>query len=489
MGETAVYGLSSVVGRLLNYLLVPLHTSVFLTNEYGVYGYLYSYIGLLMVLLTYGFETAFFRFTQESSDRSSAFGTAVSSFFVSTLVFLGLFLIFNQSIADLIKIPQHPEYIVWFALIIAFDVLVAIPFARLRLEGKAFKFAAIKILNILINIGFNLFFLLLCPYLLKEQIGADLIHKIYKPEIGIGYIFIANLLASGATFLVFLPSFLKEKLNFNKALWKKMFRYAAPLIVVGLAAMVNELLDRILLKFCLNGSEEYVNGQIGIYSACYKLAVLMALFTQAYRMAAEPFFFSESKQVDAKQKFAQLMNYFVLFAGLIFLGVTFFIDWFKYFISNEAYWVGLPVVPVLLMAYFFLGVYFNLSVWYKLTDKTIYAAFISIIGAILTVVMNLILIPKIGFYGSAWTTLTVYVCMTLMSYFLGQKHYSVPYDIKNLCLIFVIALLFYFLTDFIIAPNVSLINTYISKIVLLLAYCAIGYFIFFKNKRENVIQQ
>jgi len=488
MGETAVYGLSSVVGRLLNYLLVPLHTSVFATSEYGIYGYLYSYIGLLMVLLTYGFETAFFRFTQENADRSKAFGTAVGSFLISTVIFLVIFILFNQPIASLIKIPQHPEYIIWFALIIAFDVLVAIPFARLRLQGKAFQFAGIKILSIVINIGFNLFFLLLCPYLLKHQIATDIINKIYNPSIGIGYIFIANLLASAATFLVFLPTFLKEKINFDKALWKKMFRYAAPLIVVGLAAMVNELLDRILLKFCLTGSEDYINSQIGIYSACYKLAVLMALFTQAYRMAAEPFFFSESKQQDAKQKFAQLMNYFVFFAGLIFLGVTFFIDWFKFFISNEAYWVGLPVVPILLMAYFFLGVYFNLSVWYKLTDKTIYAAFISIIGAFITVVMNLLLIPKIGFYGSAWTTLLVYVCMTIMSFQLGQKHYKIPYNLKSLGTIFTMAIMFYFLMDFVVEPNTNVVVTYLSKVLLLLAYCAIGYSIFFAKKSEPTLQ-
>jgi len=304
--------------------------------------------------------------------------------FISTFIFLVGFLLFQQPLAEFIQYPDKPQYIVWFAFIVTFDILVAIPFARLRLESKAIQFAGIKIINILINIGLNVFFLWLCPYLIKNEIATELLQKIYNPEIGIGYVFIANLVASAVTFFILLPTYFKQK--FDYTLWKKMFRYAAPLLLVGIAAMINELIDRILLKFCLSGSPEYIDGQIGIYGACYKLSILMTLFTQAYRMAVEPFFFSAAKQLEAKTKYAQLMHYFVAFGGLIFIGVTFFIDIFKYFISDESYWEGLDVVPILLMANLLLGIYFNLSVWYKLTDKTEYAAIISVIGAVITLV-------------------------------------------------------------------------------------------------------
>jgi len=479
-GETAVYGLSSVVGRLLNYLLVPLHTAVFLPQEYGVYSYLYSYVGFLMVSLTYGFETAFFRFSQEEKQNKATWSTAIISLLLSTSVFLVGFLLFQQPIADLIKIPDQPEYIVWFAFIVAFDVLVAIPFARLRLEGKAFQFAGIKIINILINIGFNVFFLWFCPYLINKEIATELLQKIYHPEIGVGYVFIANLIASAATFLILLPAYFKQKLQFNYALWKRMFRYAAPLLLVGIAAMINELIDRILLKFCLSGSPTYIDSQIGIYGACYKLSILMTLFTQAYKMAVEPFFFSASKHQDAKIQYAQLMHYFVAFGGLIFMGVTFFINIFKYFIQDESYWVGLNVVPILLMANLFLGIYFNLSVWYKLTDKTEYAAIISVIGAIITLVLNFVLIPVIGFYGSAWATLVVYFTMCLMSYFWGRKYYQVPYQLIKMLGVLSLSLVL-FLIDFYGLQLIESNLKYVLKVVFLLFYMMVVGVLFFRN--------
>jgi len=478
-GETAVYGLSSVVGRLLNYLLVPLHTAVFLPEEYGVYNYLYAYVGFLMVSLTYGFETAFFRFTQEDNLKKATFSTASVSLFVSTFIFLVGFLLFQQPLADLIQYPNKPQYIVWFAFIVAFDVLVAIPFARLRLESKAIQFAGIKIINILINIGLNVFFLWLCPYLIKNEIATEFLQKIYNPEIGIGYVFIANLVASAVTFFILLPTYFKQKLQFNYILWKKMFRYAAPLLLVGIAAMINELIDRILLKFCLNGSPEYIDGQIGIYGACYKLSILMTLFTQAYKMAVEPFFFSASKKQEAKTQYAQLMHYFVAFGGLIFIGVTFFIDIFKYFIQDESYWVGLDVVPILLMANLFLGIYFNLSVWYKLTDKTEYAAIISIIGAIITLVLNFTLIPIIGFYGSAWATLIVYFLMSVMSYFWGRKHYPVPYGLLKMGIILSLSILLFFV-DFYALQMMQSNMKYVFKIGFLLVYLIVSGMLFFR---------
>jgi len=477
--ETAIYGLSTVVGRLLNYLLVPLHTMVFLPSEYGVYSYLYSYIGFLMVTLTYGFETAFFRFSQEQ--KEDTWSTAIISLITSTLFFVILFFIFKNNIAHLIDISQHPEYITWFTLIIAFDVLSAIPFAKLRLQGKAFQFAGIKIINIITNVLLNILFLWLCPKLLQQGETWQWLNYIYNVNIGIGYIFIANLVASGLTLVLLLPYYFQQKLQFNFKLWKKMMHYATPLLLVGLAAMVNEVLDRILLKKLLTGTEEYINSQIGIYSACYKLAILMTLFTQAYRMAVEPFFFSTSKQKNATLQYAQLMHYFVLFGGLVFLGVNFFIDIFKYFISNQSYWEGLTVVPVLLLANLFLGIYFNLSVWYKLTDKTIYAAVISIIGAFVTVVLNVLLIPKIGYYGSALTTMFVYLIMCMLSLALGKKYYAVPYSYLKIASILFIAFAMFFV-DFYWINTISKIYAYPLKLALIVIYLMAGYALFFHTK-------
>jgi len=479
-GETAIYGLSTVVGRLLNYLLVPLHTLVFSPSEYGIYNYLYSYIAFLMVTLTYGFETAFFRFSQDQ--KKETWSTAIISLTTSTVFFVLLFLIFRNNIADLIDIKQHPEYITWFTLIIAFDVLSTIPFAKLRLQSKPLQFAGIKIINILVNIALNVFFLWLCPKLIAKGESWQWLNTIYNSNIGIGYIFIANLAASSLTFVLLLPHYFKQKLQFNFELWKKMMRYAAPLLLVGLAAMVNEVLDRILLKKLLSGTEEYINAQIGIYSACYKLAILMTLFTQAYRMAVEPFFFSTSKQKNAKIQYAQLMHYFVFFGGLVFLGVNFFINIFKHFISDQSYWEGLKVVPVLLAANLFLGIYFNLSVWYKLTDKTIYAAIISIIGATITVILNLIFIPKIGYYGAAWATMLVYLTMCLLSFTWGKKYYPVPYGLSKIAIILMVALSL-FLLDFYWINSISTIYAYPLKCISILFYLATGFYFFFKIKK------
>jgi len=481
-GETAIYGLSTVVARLLNYLLVPLHTFVFLPSEYGIYSYLYSYIGFLMVTLTYGFETAFFRFSQDQ--KTETWSTAIISLLSSTTFFVLMLLLFKSNIADAIEISQHPEYITWFTFIIAFDVLSVIPFAKLRLQGKAFQFAGLKIINILTNVAINVFFLWLCPKLISQGDDWLWLNSIYNPNIGIGYVFIANLIASGVTFVLLLPHYFKEKLHFNYQLWKKMMRYATPLLLVGLAAMVNELLDRILLKKLLNGTEEYINAQIGIYSACYKLAILMTLFTQAYRMAVEPFFFSTSKQKNAKIQYAQLMHYFVFFGGLIFLGVNFFIDILKYFIANQSYWQGLKVVPILLAANLFLGIYFNLSVWYKLTDKTIYAAIISVIGAFITIVLNFVLIPKIGYYGSAWATMFVYLTMCMLSFAWGKKYYPVPYSILKLSAILLVALSLFFI-DFYWIKSISDFYAYVLKFALLAIYVVLGFVFFLKKVKYS----
>jgi len=484
VSETAIYGLSSVVGRLLNYLLVPLHTFVFLPNEYGIVGYLFSYAGFLMVTLTYGFETAFFRFSKKQENRQNVFGTSIISYLISNSVFLFFILLFYQNIANWIKLPNNPEYVIWFVLIIIFDVFTSIPFAKLRLESKAIKFATVKIINILINIGLNLFFLLLCPYLLKQNILPEFINKIYNPNIGIGYIFIANLIASAATFFILFPSVFKSKLRFDFSIFKKMFKYAMPLLLVGIAAMINELLSRILLKFYLPGSEDFVNSEIGIYNACIKLAILISLFTQAYKMAVEPLFFTLSDNKNAKNNYAQMMHFYLAFAGFVVLFVFLFLDFFKFFIGNN-YWEGLKIVPILLFAYLFLGIYYNLSVWYKVTDKTKFAVVISLVGALFTIIINVLFIPKYSYVASAFAALACYASMVLVSFLWMKKHYNIPYKVKSffIMMVFLVSVFAFKIT---FTNQFSNFEYYTFSLIAILVYFVLTNYLFSLKKALKI---
>lgn len=438
-GQTVIYGLSSIVGRLLNYLLVPLYTYTFSETAYGVVTELYAYAAFLFVIFTYGMETAFFRFYEKRNKDPKVFSTAQSALIITTLLFTSLLFVFAPAITDLLYL-RAPEFIRVFALILAFDALTALPFARLRARNKPFTFASIKLVNIGLNIGLNLLFLVGLPaWSGQSNALGSLADAIYQPEWGIMYIFYANLLASGITLLLLLPQFIQIRWGFDAALWRNMLKYAWPLIIVGLAGIINETLDRILLKFFLPGSPLDNQAAIGIYGACYKLSILMTLFIQAYRYAAEPFFFAQAKQKEAKSTYALSLTAFFLVGVLIFLGVMLYIDIFKYFIGPE-FRVGLHIVPILLLANLFLGVYYNLSVWYKLTDKTGLGAWVAGGGALLTIILNVILIPIMGYVGAAWTTLAVYVCMTIASLWLGQRYYPINYPLGRLLLYFVGAL-------------------------------------------------
>ncbi len=393
---------------------------------------MYAYVAFLVILLTYGMETAYFRFTnKEGANEGTVFGTVLRSISSSSLIFISTAIFFQQEIANWLKYPNHSEYVVWFAIIIGLDAISAIPLARLRSHNKPLKFAAINISSVLVNIGLNVFFLGYCMTSYKSGNTNVLIDTLYNPEIGVGYVFIANLAASIWKILVSLPTFYKVKTTFDLALLKQLLIYGSPLLLAGLAGIVNETLDRILLKHLLFDElgEIAAMSQLGIYGACYKLSIIITLFIQAFRYAAEPFFFSQAKNKDAPEVYASVMNYFVAVCGLIFLFVTLYLDIIKYFIPNEEYWVGLKVVPILLLANICLGIYFNQSIWYKMTDKTKYGAYIAIGGAIVTITLNLILIPTMGYMGSAWATLTVYVLMVISSYLLGQKHFPIPYNL------------------------------------------------------------
>ncbi len=423
-GQTAIYGLSSIIGRLLNYLLVPLYTRIFDPAAYGVVSEFYAYVTFLIVLYTYGMETAYFHFSSKKENNVNVYSNSLSTLTFTSVILSSILILFSQSIATTLGYETHSEYIVWFALILAFDAITALPFAKLRQENRAKRFALIKIVNISSNIGLNLFFLALLPQITNN----NSLSVLYNPAIGVGYVFIANLISSFITLLFFTSDFRQIKFSIDKALVKEMLVYAFPLLIAGFAGMINETLDRAILKYLVTDKSTALH-QLGVYSACYKLSIIMTLFVQTYRYAAEPFFFSQQSKKNNKELYATIMNYFVFVCSLIFLGVMLFMNIAKYFIG-EKFHEGLQVVPILLFANLFLGVYLNLSMWYKLSGKTKYGAWFSIVGAIITIVLNFLLIPKMGYLGAAWATFVCYGAIMVISYIYGQKHYAIPYSIK-----------------------------------------------------------
>jgi O-antigen/teichoic acid export membrane protein len=435
-GETAVYGLSSIFGRFLNYFLVPLYTNIFPPSEYGIVTYLYAWVGLLTVFFVYRMETGFFRFGTKAADRDKAYSTLSTALLVTTPILCGLLIWFAEPIAVWMKYPEQTNYIIWFAIILGLEALSAIPFAKLRLDGRPWVFAGIKLTNIGVNLSINLFFLLLCPYL--EGQGWDM-SWIYNSNWGIEYIFIANLTASAITLLLLAPSYFKTRFEFDKALLKKTLIYILPLVLVGFAGLINEVIDRVLLKYLLPYSDVENEAMIGIYGACYKLAMLLSLFTQAFNYAAEPFFFRNADRKDALDIYAKVALYFTVVGALGFLGITLYIDIAQFFIGDD-YRAGLVVVPILLLANLFLGIYYNFAIWYKLKDKTVIGAFIAIGGALITLVLNFWLIPIIGYVGSAWATLVCYFSMTAACYFAGRKYLPVPYQIGKMFVYIVLAI-------------------------------------------------
>ena len=471
-GQTAIYGLSSIVGRLLNYLLVPIYTRVFEKAEYGVVTEMYGYVGFLMIVFTYGMETSFFRYVKEKAQENKVFSTAVISLLMSSVVLMAFFIGFSQSIANAIQYPEHSEYVIWFALVLGFDAIASIPFANLRYEERPIRFAVVKMVNIFTNMGLVLFFVVLAP---KIADNSTFIQAIYNPEIRIGYIFLANLAASCITLLLLLPEFRKVRWEFDPILWRKMLWYAMPLMIAGFAGIVNEMLDRVLLKYLLPYDVKTNQAHLGVYGACYKLSILMTLFTQAFRYAAEPFFFAQSNQSNAKRVYAVVMRYFVAAGILIFLGVMFFIDVFKLFIGKD-FREGLFIVPILLLANLCLGIYYNLSIWYKLTDKTRIGAVIAAMGASITIVLNVALIPSIGYAGSAWATLICYASMVVISYFWSRKHYLIPYEVSRILQYLTFGILLFFI-DKQATVLIEGLGIYLIKVLLLLTYIGVVFWI------------
>jgi O-antigen/teichoic acid export membrane protein len=487
-GQTVVYGMGTIVPRLLNYLLLtPFYTRIFIEGEYGVVTELYAYVAFLLVLLTYGMETSFFRFAETETNKDRVFTTALGSLFVTSSLFILLGTLFAGNIADLIRYPDHPEYIIYFVIIVGVDAFSAIPFARLRQQNKAFRFAWLKVFNVSTNIFFNFFFLLFCPWFLDQNPDSAL-QTIYSADIGVGYAFISNLIASVLTLILLLPEVFRIRISFDSRILKRMLSYGFPLLLVGLFGMINEVSDKLLFKFLISvpdniaDPDAYVLGQLGIYGANYRLAVLMTLFIQMFRYAAEPFFFSHAREENAKRLYASVMKYFIIFCLLIFLGVSLFIDIFKYFIGPD-FRTGLMIVPIILMANLLLGIFYNLSVWYKLTDKTGYGAIIAFTGAVITVVLNVLLVPEYGYLGAAWAHLSCYFTMVVISYFWGRKHYRISYDLKNISFYFIIAMAIYFLSEQLALEEGLLL--YGTHFAMILAFLLLAIFLEKRKYREE----
>ena len=446
--QTAIYGVSSILARFLNYALVPIQTRVFLPSAFGVVTQFYAYAAFLNIIFTYGMETAFFRFSTTRENKKEVYDTGMASLLISSFLFSALLILFQSPIAKLMQFEAHPEFVTILAITLALDAIVTVPFAHLRQENRPIRFATYKILNIGTNVFFNIFFLIICPWILNNESMKSLhgvISLVYHESFGVGYIFVAGLIASIVTAIALAKYFYIKNWQVHSALWKEMLRYAWPLIIVGAAGMGNEMLSRILLTRRWNGSYDEAIFALGVFGACYKMSLLMTLFVQAYRMAAEPFFFGESKKANPQLTYARTMNFFVIFCCFIFLLVTLNMDLFKKIFMGKEYYEGVRVVPVLLLANFFLGIYYNLTIWYKLTDKNFAGSLIAIGGVILTFVLNWIWIPLYGYYGSSWVTFICYGAMMLVSYFLGQKYYPVPYDIRRFFIYIGFAVFLYFI--------------------------------------------
>lgn len=478
--QTFVYGIPSIAGRFLNYLLTYLYTRVFSTSDFGVNSELYAYSGFFAILLALGLETGFFRFEKGDKNPRLVFATAFRFLFSSSLIFLFTVLVFSKPIAAVMQYQGYEFYIQWFAWILALDAIGALPFALLRAENKAVRFAVIKVIEIGVNVGLNIFFLVVCR---KAHIdnANNWLATCYNPTIGVGYIFISNLAASAVKVLLLLPQMKNALEGFDKNILKTMLRYSLPMVLIGFAGIINEMLDRMSLKYLLPGSPHQNLAQLGIYGACYKLSIVMSLFIQAFRYAAEPFFFAHAAKNNSRKVYADVLHYFTIFCVFIFLMVMLFIHYFSLFIGVE-FRVGLSVVPILLIANMFLGIYTNLSIWYKLTDRTLSGAMVSISGAVLTIVLLLVLVPKMGYMGAAYATLSCYIFMAVVSYFLGIKYFPVPYNVTKVIAYIALGIGIYFVQLKMIAIGIS---SNFSAIVLLSLFTLIA-FIFEKKNLQSV---
>ncbi|WP_349944785.1 lipopolysaccharide biosynthesis protein [Bacteroides cellulosilyticus] len=451
--ETAIYGVSSIVGRFLNYLLVPVYTIALPASSggYGVVTNIYAWVALILVLLTCGMETGFFRFANKGQDDPMrVYSTTLLSVSIGSLVFVALGLLFLESIAGWLEYGEHPWYIGMMMIVVAMDAIQSIPFAYLRYKKRPIKFAALKLLFIFLNIALNLFY-----YVILE--GND-----------VGYAFLFNLVCTSVVMVCMIPELRGFTYVLDKELLKRMLRYSLPLVILGVAGILNQVADKIIFPFVYPDEAE-ATIQLGIYGAASKIAMIMAMFTQAFRFAYEPFVFGKSKEKDSREMYAQAMKFFIIFTLLAFLAVMFYLDILRHVIGRD-YWDGLRVVPIVMAAEIFMGIYFNLSFWYKLMDETRWGAYFSLTGCIILILMNIFLVPKYGYIACAWAGFTGYGVAMLLSYFVGQKKYPIQYDLKAIGMYVLLAAVLYVAAEYVSIDNIYLRMAY--RTVLLLLFIA-----------------
>ncbi len=463
--QTFIYGLATVLPRMLSFILVPIYTKVMPPGSYGEVTLIFSWFAIFNVILAYGMETAFFRFFNGEDDKNKVVTTSLISLGVSTLLFTILALLLQNQMVEVLNIEQR--YIKYVIFILALDALAIIPFAWLRANERPMRYAMVKTVNVTVNLGLNIFFLLLLPGL-AEANPEGLLNAIYIADFEISYILISNLTASGITLIMMGNLYAKRPITFDKALLIRMLKYGTPVMIAGIAFTINEVFDRILLAELL--PPDIAKSEMGKYSACYKLALFMTLFATAFRLGIEPFFFSHSSSEHPQRAYAQITNYFVVLGSVILLAVVVFADVLKViFIQNQAYWEAMPIVPVIVLASFCLGIYHNLSVWYKVTDRTQFGAYISIVGAIITIGINYLFIPDWGYYASAFATLAAYGSMMVISYLFGRKYYPIPYNFRKITFYLGLSVLFAALSFYVFNRNL-IIGSALLLVFLILLY-------------------
>lgn len=450
--DTAIYGLSSIIGRFINWCLVPIYTRVLTTGEYGIVTNIYGFTALLVVILTYGMETGFFRFmNKDGNNPTEVYSTVLISLFSTSLLFVLLCFAYVTPISNAMGYGETQDYILIMSVVVAIDAFSTIPFAYLRYKNRPIRFASIRLGSIGITILFTVFFLIICPSIHKSNPG--LISWFYNPHYKEGYVFVANLIGSIFILLALIPDMTGFKYKFNFALLKEMLKYCFPLLILGIAGILNQTIDKIIYPYLFD-DRDVANEQLGIYGACFRIAVVMMMFTQAFRFAYEPFIFAKNKTSDEKP-YTEAMKYFIIFSLVIFVGVMFYLDILKYFVG-EAFFEGVTVVPIVMMGYIFFGIYFNLSFWYKLVDKTYFGAIFSIIGCVITVAINIIFVPKYGYMASAWASLICNLIMMLMSYYFERKYRPLNYDVKTISLYFILAIGLYIIGCYVEIENFGL---------------------------------
>lgn len=484
-GQTAIYGITTIASRTLNFFLTPLYTHSYGTAQYGILTTMYSWSSMLNAIMSFGMETTFFRYLSKYPDnKAKVYNNAFATIFFITVIFLLLLIPFRSDVAGFITVGRHSRndfgrFALYFAAIVVLDAWCVIPFSKLRAEGKPGRFGIIKCINVMIYIALNLLFIWGLPFWTAHHLPGTSWIQTWFVKGWVGYVFISNLFSSAITLLILLPEFAKIRPKLDWKMLLEMFSYSWPVLIANISFIINENLDKILLGKLLPPGISARD--VGIYGACAKISLFLSIFIQAFRLGAEPFFFSHAKNKNAGQTYAKIMDYFVITICVIFIGLITNIEILKYFVKGgnphqtALYWTGLPVVPPLVFGYVGLGVYMNLSVWYKLSDQTKYGLYISGVGAILTIIINVVFIPTYSYMASAWASLIAYASMMVLSYIWGQRNYPIPYNLKKNAAYIVSSIIVVYLSFYVFGRNI-----FIGDLLLLL-YISAAFFLEWKD--------